>query len=354
MPKNILNLKPIQSLQLYYTFNLTAADKYEKLPKEEKYIDIYNFRNIDLFWYKTEVSTNTDLRKSMFERKEQRLSSSWKVFEGLPLKGNLNFLTKTDLNLAYSDSIEEKEETLSKSVVYTKMWPDLTSTIYDIENISKFFIQQNVIKNTRLDLSYSYKTTEVKKISFEQNIRHKEVVSLNLFNDYQIVSSYEKNYLDTYNYLLSLKTSMSFTDIVGFQISFPFFGQRLTPRYEFRKDYAEDARKLPTRDITTHSLSLSYYADITPQQGINLFGKPIPLQNRLRINSALSYTRKESPIDISQNNTDNFSFSARGDYDVSKYINVTIGLGTDVNINRVVKTETNYKFSLQGQVIIRF
>ncbi len=354
MPKDILDLKPIQSLRLYYTFNLTAADKYEKLPKEEKHIDIYNFKNIDLFWYKTEVSTITELRRSIFERKEQRLSSSWKIFEGLPLKGHLKFLTKTDLNLAYSDSIEEKEETLSKSIVYTKMWPDLTSTIYDIENITKFFIQQNVVKNTKLDLSYSYKTTEIKKISFEKNIKHKEVLSFNLFNDYQIVSSHEKNYTDVYNYLLALQTSMSYTDIIGFQISLPFFGQRLTPRYEFRKDYSEDARKLPTRNITTHSLSLSYYADITPQQGINLFGKTIPLQNRLRINSNLAYTRKESSIDISYNNTDNFSFSARGDYDVSKYINVTVGLGTDININRVLKTQTNYKFSLQGQVIIRF
>jgi hypothetical protein len=353
-PKDILNLKPIQSLRLYYTFNLTAGDKYEKLSKYEKYIDIYNFKNIDMFWYKTEVSTFTELRKSMFERKEQRISSSWKIFEGLPLKGNFNFITKTDLNLSYSDSIEEKEETLSKSVVYTKMWPDLTSTIYDIDNIVKLFTEQNVIRNTKIDLSYSYKTTEIKKVSFEQNVRHKEVLSLTLFNDYQIVSSYEKNYSDLYNYLLSLKTSMSFIDIIGLQVSFPFFGQRLTPKYEYRKDYAEDARRLPTRDITTHSLSLSYYADITPQQGLNLFGKSINLQNRLRINSNLAYTRKESPVDISNNNTDNFSLSIRGDYDISKYINVSTGLGTEVNINRVIKTNTNYKFSIQGQVIIRF
>jgi len=354
MPKDVLNIKPIQTLRLYYSFNITAGDRYEKIPKNEKYIDLYNFKNIDLFWYKTEVSTITELRRNMFERKEQRITSSWKLFEGLSLKGNLSFLAKTDINLTYFDSVEEKEETLSKSIVYTKMWPDLTSTLYDIENIINLFVKQNKIKNTRLDLSYSYKITETKKVNLEQNIKHKEVLSFSLFDDYQIVSSYERNYLDTYSFIHSLKTLMSFTDIIGFQISFPFFGQRLTPKYEFRKDYAEDARKLPTKNITTHSLTLTYYADITPQQGIKLFGKTIPLQNRLRINSNLSYTRKESPIDITHNNTDNFSFSARGDYDVSKYINLTVELATNVNINRVVKTETNYRFSLKGQVIIRF
>jgi hypothetical protein len=356
-PKDILNIKPIQSLRLYYTFNLTSGDKYEKLPKEEKYIDIYSFKNIDLFWYKTEVSTITELRKSMLERKEQRITSSWKIFEGLPLKENLSFLTKTDLNLSYSDSIEEREETLSKFVVYTKMWPDIVSTIYDLENIIKLFVKQDIIKNTKLDLSYSYKTVETKKVSMEQNIKHKEVTSFNLFDKYQIVSSFEKNYSDTYNFLSSthpIRTLMTTTDIFDFQISFPFFGQRLTPKYELRKDYAEDARGLSTKNITTHSLILSYYADITPQQGLNLFGKVITLQNRLRINSNLSYTRKESPIDITYNNTDSISFNTRGDYDVSKYINISVSLGTDVNINRVVKTETNYKFSLQGQVIIRF
>lgn len=355
-PKDVINLKQLQTLRLNYNLNLIASDRYEGLPKNVATVNIYNLQNIDLLWYKTEISTFTQLRKRMLERKDQTLHTSWKLFEGIPLIPHLSFLQKTELNLAYSDSFEQKEETLTRSIVYTKVWPDINSTFYNLEQISTFFVpSQNVVKIPRLDVIYTYRTTEHKNMSFEQNIKHKETVTLDLFNKYQVVSSYEKIYNDIFSYLYNLKTSVSSIDIFSCQVGFPFFGQRLTPRYEFRKDYAVDARKMPTKDVVSHSLSVSYYADIVPSPtGIKFFGTTLPLQNRLRINSSFSYTRKESPIDISQNNTDNFALTARADYDVSKYINVTLGLGADANINRVVRTNTYYSFSLQGQVIIRF
>lgn len=355
MPKDILNLKQIQTLRLYYSYNLTAGDKYEGLPKYVEFVDPYNFKNLNLLWYKTEISTSTELRRRMFERKENKLSSSWKIFEGVPLFKQLSFLRNTDLNLSYSDSLEEKEELQTKTLTYAKVWPDITTTLYDIEKILETFIRhQNVVSNTKLDLTYTYRTTKTEKVSFEQNLRHREVLSLNLFKNYQILSSYERTTTYTYSYILSLRTNFSYIENIGLQVGLPFFGQRLTPRYEYKKDYAEDARKLPIRDITTHSFSVTYYADILPKQGWNLFGTVLPLQNRIKINSSLSYTRTESPIDISRNNTDSFNLTAKGDYDVSKYINVTIGFGTGFNINRVLKTDTNYNFSINGQVIIRF
>ncbi|MCX7957352.1 MAG: hypothetical protein N2643_05655, partial [Endomicrobia bacterium] len=355
MPKDIFNIKPIQSLRLYYNFSLTAGDKYEKLPKNFPMIDFYNMKNLNLLWYKTEIATTTIFRTRFFERKEQKLQSSWKLFEGIPFKGPISFLNKTDLTLSYSDAIEEKEETQTKTHTYTKVWPDLTSSFYGVEDIAKYVVKkQDIVQDTKLDLNYTYRTTEVRKISFERNIRHREMLSFNLFKEYQILSSYENVFNDIYNYMLDLITSKSYTDIVGLQVGLPFFGQRLTPRYEYRKDYAEDSKKLPTQDLTTHTLGVSYYADIVPKQGISLFGKTLPLQNRLRINSSLQYVRKESPIDISKTNTDQVSVSSKADYDISKYINISLGLGGDANINRVTKTETNYSYYLEGQVIIRF
>lgn len=355
MPKDIFNIKPIQSLRLYYNFSLTAGDKYEKLPKDFPMIDFYSMKNLNLLWYKTEIATTTIFRTRFFERKEQRVQSSWKLFEGVPFKGPITFLNKTDLNLSYSDAIEEKEETQTKIYTYTKVWPDLTSSFYGIEDIAQYVVKkQDVVKDTKLDLNYTYRTVEIKKISFEKNIRHREMLSFNLFKEYQILSSYENIFSDVYSYILDLITSKSYTDIIALQVGLPFFGQRLTPRYEYRKDYAEDSKKLPTQNLTTHTLSLSYYADIVPKQRINFFGKILPLQNRLRINSTLQYVRKESSIDIGKTNTDQISISSKADYDISKYINVSLGLGGNANINRVTKTETNYSYFIEGQVIIRF
>ncbi len=355
MPKDVLNIKHIQSLRLYYNFSLTAADKYEKLPKDFPMIDFYNMRNLNLLWYKTDIATITVFRTKFFERKEQKLQSGWKFFEGIPFKGPVFFLSKTDLNLSYSDAIEEKEETQTKTYTYTKVWPDFTLSFYDIENIAEYIVKkQSVVKDTKLDINYTYRTTEVKKISFERTIRHKEMLSFSLFKEYQILSSYENIFSDVYSHILDLITSKSYTDIIGLQVGLPFFGQRLTPRYEYRKDYAEDSRKLPTKDLTTHTFAVSYYADIVPQQGINFFGKLLPLKNRLRINSTLQYVRKESPIDINKTNTDKISISSKLDYDISRYINISLSLGGDANVNRVVKTETNYSYFLGAEVIIRF
>lgn len=355
MPKDIFNIKPIQSLRLYYNFSLTAGDKYEKLPKDFPMIDFYNMKKLDLLWYQTDIATTTIFRTKFFERKEQKIQSSWKIFEGIPFKGPIAFITKTDLNLSYSDAIEEKEETQTKTYTYTKVWPDITSSFYNIEDIAKYVVkQQNVVKDTKLDINYTYRTTEIKKISFERNIRHKEILSFILFKEYQILSSYENIFSDIYSYILDLITSKSYTDIIGLQVGLPFFGQRLTPRYEYRKDYAEDSRKLPTQDLTTHTFAVSYYADIVPKQGIKFFGIILPLQNRLRINSTLQYVRKESSIDINKTNTDQISISSKADYDISKYINISLSLGGDANINRVTKTETNYSYFIGGQVIIRF
>ncbi|MEN3013272.1 MAG: hypothetical protein ABDH23_01465 [Endomicrobiia bacterium] len=355
-PRDVVKLKYFNTLRLNYNFSLTGADKYEKIPKSIYTLSIYDFKNLDLLWYKFEIATYTILRTRMLERKEQKLNTSWKIFEGFNFKRPISFLTKTDMNLSYSDALEEKEETQTKTITYTKVWPDMTYTFYGFEEIlDYFFKKRKVLKDTKLDITYTYRTTEIEKISLEQNIRHREMISFILFENYNILSSYEKIYTDSYNFLLKLKTLYSFTDIISLQVGLPFFGQRLTPRYEYKKEYSKDARGLPTKDITTNSFSVSYYADLVPQQGgIILLGKKIPLQNRLRINSTLNFVHKESPIDISRNNTDNLGFTIRGDYDISKYINITLGLGTDVNINRVVKTETNYSLSIHGQVIIRF
>ncbi len=355
MPKDIFNLKQIQSLRLYYNFTLTAGDKYEKLPKDYELLDFYNFKNLNLLWYQTEIATPTIFRTKLFERKEQRLNTRWKLFEGVPFKGMWEFLNKTDLTLSYSDAIEEKEETQTKSYSYTKVWPDINSTFYGIEDLAKIFVKkQDVITDTKVNLVYSYKTTEVKKVSFERNITHKEILSFSLFKDYNILSSYENNFYDNFSYLLNLLTTMSKTDIFGLQVGLPFFGQRLTPRYEYKKEYSEDARKLPTKDLTTHTFAVNHYVDIVPKQGVNIFGKTLPLQNRLRVNSTLQYIRRESSIDIGKTNTDQVSISSKADYDVSKYINISLGLGFDLNNNRVIKTETNYSYYVNSQVIIRF
>jgi len=265
------------------------------------------------------------------------------------------FLNKTDLTLSYSDANEEKEETQTKSYSYTKVWPDINSTFYGIEDLAKIFVKkQDHITDTKLNLIYSYKTTEVKKISFERNIIHKEILSFSLFKNYNILSSYENNFYDKYSYLLNLIIATSKTDIFGLQVGLPFFGQRLTPKYEYKKEYSEDARRLPTKDLTTHTFAVSHYMDIVPNQGINIFGKILSLQNRLRVNSTLQYIRRESSIDIGKTNTDQVSISSKADYDISKYINISLGLGFDINNNRVTKTETNYSYYINGQVIIRF
>lgn len=356
IPKDLIKLKYFNTLRFNYNFSLVAADKHEKLSKDVETLNLYSFDNLNFLWYKSEVSTNTLLRTRMLERKEQRINSTWKLFEGFNFKGPLSFLTRTDMSLTYSDAVEEKEETQTKTLTYTKVWPDMSYTLYEFESILDHFLKKKrIIRDTKLDLTYTYRTTEIKNISFEQNIRHREMLSFILLENYNILSSYEKTFTDNYNYMLKLKVSYSYTDIITLQVGLPFFGQRLTPRYEYKREYSKDARGLPTKDITTNSFSISYYADLIPQQGgIVLFGKNLPLQNRLKINSTLNYTRRESPIDISRNNTDNLGFNVRGDYDISKYINVSVNLGSDVNINRVAKTETNYSFNIQGQVIIRF
>lgn len=356
MPKDVINLRYFNTLRLNYNFSITAGDKHEKLSKHTKTIDFYNFENLNLLWYKSEVSTNTLLRTRMLDRREQRLATTWKLFEGFSFKGPFSFLPRTDMSLTYSDAIEEKEETQTKTLTYTKVWPDMSYTFYGFESILDYFLKKKrIIRDTKLDLSYTYRTTEIKNISLEQSVRHREMISFIFLENYNILSSYEKTSTDNYSYMLKLKVSYSFTDTITLQVGFPFFGHRLTPRYEYRKEYTRDARGLPTKDITTNSFSVSYYADLVPQQGgIKFLGRTIPLQNRLRINSTLNYTRRESPIDISRNNTDNFGINVRGDYDISRYINVSVNLGSGVNINRVVKTETNYSFSIQGQVIIRF
>ncbi|MCX7956712.1 MAG: hypothetical protein N2643_02305 [Endomicrobia bacterium] len=355
-PKDFVRLKQIQTLRFTYNFNLTAADRYEKLPKNNRSLNFYTFDNLDLLWYKTSVSTANFFVTRAIERKEQRLNTSWKLFEGLPFKGNVAFLKKTDMNLSYSDAVEEKEETQTKTFTYTKVWPDMTFTLYDFDTLLNYILRKStVFRDTKLDLSYSYKTTEIKKVSLEENKRHREMISFSFFEKYNMLINYENTNTTNFSFLLKIRTSYSSTDNLVFQFGMPFFGQRLTPKYEFRREIVKDARNLTTRDITTNSFSVSYYADIVPKQGgINIFGKTLPLQNRLRINSGLNYTRRESPIDIGKNNTDNFGFNARGDYDVSKYINVSVGVGTELNINRIIKTDTNYSFNINGQVIIRF
>lgn len=355
-PKELVNLKHFNTLRLNYNFSVVAGDRYEKIPKDIETLDLCRFNKLNLLWYRSEVSTNTFLRTRMLERKERRMNSTWKLFEGFNFKGPLSFLTRTDMSLTYSDALEEKEETQTRTLTYTKVWPDISCTFYGFESIlDYFFKKRKIIKDTKLDVLYTYRTTEVKRISFERNVRHREMISFILLENYNILSSYEKISTDNYSHMLKLKTLNSFTDTLVLQIGLPFFGQKLTPRYEYKREQTKDARGISTKDITTNSFSISYYADLIPQQGgINLFGKILPLQNRLRVNSTLNYTRRESPIDISRNNTDNFGLNIKGDYDISKYINVSMGLSSDVNVNRVVKTETNYSFSIQGQVIIRF
>ncbi len=353
-PRSLLDIKPIRSLNIGYNFTLTVADKYEKLSKETEIVDIYNFRKLENLWYQTEISTSRVFRTNWFERKEHRISSSWNIFEGIEFKGILSGLKRTSLQLNYNDTEETKEQTGTLSYTYTKVWPDITTTFYELERFTKLVYKKDVITDTRLDLRYIFRTTEIRNVSKDRHITHREGLSFNLFKEYQIVTSYENTYADSYSLILNTTTQKTNNHYVTLQIGLPFFGHRLTPRYEFRKEYTVDSRQLPTRDVITHTLGVRYYADIVPQQGVRLpiFGT-IPLHNRLRVDTNLQYARRENTLEV-RDNTDKITFSSNADYDVSKYISLRVGLGTGLNFNRAVETETNYTFSINSQLTIIF
>jgi hypothetical protein len=348
--RNVLDLKPVRTLNVSYSRNLVFGDKYENLWKDLEIVNLYEFKNLENLWFEQTISTTR--RTQWLNQIGQRASVSWKVFEGIPVPPLLDFVKKTDVTANYNDEDKKEEVTGTFRQTYTKVWPDINSIFYDIDKLSLIFWENSKLTNSRLDVRYTYKTIETKKVSYEYNTYHREVLSFDLFKNYNIVGEKYGLVFDTYTLTMIEQTNNFGWSL---QVGLPFLGQRLTPKYDYRKDFAQDSKKVATRDLTTHTFSVRYYADIVPKQGIKLLWLGnIPLQNRLIIDTNVSYVRTESPLDVKTNNVDSVQLSSTLDYEVSRHIRVRLGGGYRHNLNRAVDKETNYSYNIAGQVTITF
>ncbi|OGS19902.1 MAG: hypothetical protein A3J83_08170 [Elusimicrobia bacterium RIFOXYA2_FULL_40_6] len=353
---------PTKSLSLNSSYSIQDGDKYDRVGS--------TYPALNDIWIRDPLKNGT--LSSLTRSDTVSSSSRWNLFEGLPLRGKLAPLSRTSTSLGYS---EQKSFSFSGSKSKNRVltWPDLTVSLYDME---KTFGGEKYVSDTSLTLTNRYRQNKSYNVIDDTDVPQVESrnidnsVSLH-FNSRRYIKSLSVSFGESkardYSYIDKRFTRVSTSFNYSLQPSFDALGMTLTPRYSYQEDKAwagdpdnlfdgPTVKKNPTNDLRTKTASISFYKDASFPGGmfIPIIGKTLPLTNRFIFNTSLSYTERDSDINIGDSRTTEYGVTMSGNYTISDNLSSELGAGYNRFINRQVSDKNWTSYSINARLTIAF
>ncbi len=356
MFKNLFpSLTPLHSLTTDNSYKVETGDSYDV--KEVKNNDNEEAKNgwsswggLWLLGEKDKLNFEDITPKSFSNRCTRKTNNRWRPFSSLDLNNALSPLKTMETTANYTEIDDYKETTGSGLRIFTKVWPDLSINIGDIE---KFFsLDSKIICDSQLAINYYHKTIETEAVSRDINKTYGGDLRFDVFTKYEVSIDYDDRRNKTINTQNNdTPTRDGFNRETGVQVSVLLDKWRFSPRYEYRNE-EENEGGTKTKGITTHSPSLKIYVDVTAKDFIIPF-IGLHLKNRLVVDSLIKYERK-SGIEDKRDNTDTYSVDVNCTYDTSENLKITLGVGGDSFKNRKQKEDDYWSISLSADLSIIF
>jgi len=363
-PRDILDFKPLNTLSINSSYDISDGDSYDKVGKQEY---IYN-----RLWIRKSLAFNNieAKMKSQTISDTYRTNARWLPFEFLKLNGRLSPINTITTSSAFSKTDTKRDETGTKSRTVSRNWPDISAGISETEKI--LFIDK-YLSDTQASIKHSKRTahnfTFGREISFSRAISNSYDYRFNLIRKFDCYTSYsvstEFNLTTDYNIGTSTATSIETiqekvtgdlkSQNAAFQVGFRVGDWRFTPRYDWRKDFSVDGTPSILQDSVNHSYSMGINYDVSKPitWKIPFTSTILDLKNRLTTTSNIKYS-KIIDNKVANNNTDAYSLSLSADYTISDNLKVDIGSASSLYKNRSNKLDDYYTIEVSAALSIAF
>lgn len=321
MGRVIPNFKPVQSLTFNPSYKLENGDKYEDVPEDFKWRDKL-WVGSDLGLSPSSSTASLGRRTELREVHNFRTNASWLPLSGYRIdRKRLKPLSTLSLTGNYISSIDDRETTGTNAHIESLTWPDLIVSISDSED---FLNIEKVIDESRLTLKTNKRVTKTRNVSDDETNSYGTDYLFKFWKIFDISTSFNISDQEKVNLVIKQIESKSDTLAYSVQIGIPWRSWRFTPRYDHNEIDTRDSIK-KTNDLVQDTLALQIYADLTKPLGLRVGRREFGLQNRLILNSNITWDKKRSTINPNTNYLDVYTATLSGDYTLSKNFRLAVG-----------------------------
>ncbi len=358
------NFRPTQSFSVNNSFRMQDGDTYENVEREFtdwrriEVVQIKRFKRADgrplyvLLPPLTPRNKNVR-RKQLTLRNTLRSSGNWSPLDWISPPRFLQPVKTFTLTATVTNTDEHTETTDTLRDSVTRIWPDL---IFSLRDTEKFFFLHRWMGNSQVNLRTNRKETEMFKVQFTEEESLGGDYRFTLWRRFDFFLSYGRNN----NLDRDLRTDLLNKEGEGFshsgQVGMTFGAWRFTPSASFKTDRARDGAGKSLQDLTTHAYGLKTRFDKAYPKGFRfpftrkVFGNI----NRFLLDSGLTYEHKKSTLNVERDNTDVYTASVTGEYEISQNFRLSFGGGSSVVKNREKRDENLITIEINSSLVIQF
>ncbi|MCD6413839.1 MAG: hypothetical protein J7L54_06820 [Elusimicrobia bacterium] len=339
--RNLFNFAATNTLSLTYSTKLTDNDVYKDVDKDFYVLNKF-FTRDNSIQYKPLTPQNPEaVHYSYATTKNNKISSSFKPFSFLNLKGMLTPVQTIDLQMNRTYNISKKEQTGTFSQSETTTWPDARMRISSLEKLPLFTSGfQNV--NSLVEIQ----KTKKKQKNISLNTTQKRGITLNMkWRNLNINTSYKNSLNLNYNLqqdILAGKTrSQNWNLTVNFD---PWEKWHSNITYSGGKKLGYASGDKLTADDRTHKLLGKLSSDrmrVRKKFHVPFSKREIFIDQNLRYNIDFSATAKLSRLNVDKNNYWIYASNFSLDFDISSNFRWKIGGGLSY-ADYTKRKENNY------------
>ena len=291
-------------------------------------------------------------RQSLILRDTITSSQRWTPLAAYDLGGQLAPLKTISFLNNFTHSTQQNNQTGTEYETKSMTLPDAVISMSDLE---KFFYGGRWVNSTNLKLRYS--KVENRTLGSDEKMERKYGGDLRflLFNFFDTVLMYDKQ--DSWKE--DLKAGESLEEINGedfsAQTSFYLGNWRFTPKVLYGKYEKRLVRGQLSQSSTEFTPSLNIRLDFNLPRGVKLpfINRMYNATNRVIWNTTLSYTQKESPVEV-KDNYDKLDIISSLDYELSQNLRLNVAGGVTWLNHAYVATEDYMAYNLAANVTVQF
>lgn len=291
-------------------------------------------------------------RQSLILRDTITSSQRWMPLSAYDLGGQLAPLKTVSFLNNFTHSTQQNNQT---GTVYESKSMTLPDAVLSISDLEKFFYGGRWVNSTNLKLRFS----EVQSLTVgsDEKMEKKYGADLRflLFNFFDTVLMYDKQ--DSWKD--DLKAGESLEQIHGenfsAQTSFYVGNWRFTPKILYSEYEKQLVRGQISQSSSEFTPSLNVRLDFNLPRGIKMpfVNRMYNATNRVIWNTTLSYTQKESPVEV-KDNYDKLDILSSLDYELSQNLRLNVAAGVTWLNHAYVATEDYMAYNLAANVTIQF
>lgn len=334
----------LKSLVFSAYYKLQDSDSYDNVDKEFDSIGFASdkiwIRKNNLMEILPSYSTNSYVVKSVLNRDDIKVNGRYAPFEALGLQGKLAALNTLTANFTYSEGSENSYVTGTVKEVYTRIWPEL---LIGMSGIERFFGEIAWMSDTQMNLRFHNKHITTYGVSRAYDIMYGFDYRCKISKKLDFYFALENTDRDEKEYGTGKRLSEGLAKKITGQGAFDLGKWRFSLRYENERQWQRKADGKYASRILRNSYLGQINSDLTFPSGIKIpvINKVIPLKNRMIFLSNIKYITQESQANIETDNNTNYGANLSADYEISKYLRITLGASYD-RFDYTYNRERNY------------